>query len=71
MTRPYFLRRLSGRVVRQVAGINREPVTPRDFHGANVLIAAWSALFGAGFATLVLIAFFGERILNVICGNGG
>jgi hypothetical protein len=64
----FLLRRIAGRIVRRVIGIDREPIVHPDFRGADVLIAAWAALFGACFAALLLIAFFGEHVLNLICG---
>jgi hypothetical protein len=44
--------------------MNIEPHS--DLRGADALILAWAALFGASFASLVLIATFGDRFLNAI-----
>ncbi|WCM21418.1 hypothetical protein NDK50_08200 [Paraburkholderia bryophila] len=65
--RRYLFHRLAGRIVRRVIGVDREPIVHPDFHGADILLLAWAALFGACFSTLVLIAFFGDQFLNSIC----
>lgn len=68
-TRPYFLSSLSGRVARGVAGVEREPIAQQtpDLHGADLLLVAWAALFGACFSTGVLIAIFGGPFVKVLC----
>jgi hypothetical protein len=63
----HLLDRIAGRIVRRVIGIDREPVVHPDFRGADALMLAWAALFGACFASLVLVAFFGDHLLNVLC----
>lgn len=63
----HAIARIAGRLHRTFAGIDREPVAHPDFFGADVLLAVWGAMFGACFASLVLIAFFGDRILNDFC----
>ncbi|NPT59047.1 hypothetical protein [Paraburkholderia elongata] len=68
MTRPYFLRRLSGRVVRNVAGINREPIRHPDITD-DLAIGVLIFLSGAGLATLVMVGFFGDRLFDVLCGG--
>jgi hypothetical protein len=45
--------------------VNIEPHS--DLRGADALILAWAALFGACFSTLLLISFFGDRFLNSLC----
>lgn len=64
----YFLARVAGRLHRAFAGIDREPIAHPDLGGADVLIAVWGALFGACFATLLMVAFFGGSYLNMFCG---
>ena len=64
--RPYFLRRLAGRPS-SVMFIDRTPVTPKNLREAELLVVAWSVMFGGCFASLLLIAFFGDRIINVLC----
>jgi hypothetical protein len=66
--RHHLFHRFAGRVVRRVVGIDREPIIHPDLRGADVLMLAWAALFGACFSSLVLIAFFGDRFLNMFCG---
>lgn len=63
----HLLHRLTGRIVRRVIGIDREPIVHPDLRGADVLMLAWAALFGACFSSLVLVAFFGDHLLNAIC----
>lgn len=63
----HLLHRLAGRIVRRVIGIDREPIVHSDLRGADVLMLAWAALFGACFSSLVLVAFFGDHLLNAIC----
>jgi hypothetical protein len=65
----YFFHRLAGRVVRRVIGIDREPIVHPDLRGADLLMLAWAALFGACFSSLVLIAFFSDHFLNAFCRN--
>jgi hypothetical protein len=33
----------------------------------DILMIIWSVLFGGCFASLVMIAFFGDRVLNALC----
>lgn len=61
------MRRIAGRIVRCVIGIDREPVVHPDLRGADMLMLAWAALFGACFSSLVLVAFFGDHFLNALC----
>lgn len=63
----HLLHRLAGRIVRRVIGIDREPIVHPDLRGADVLMLAWAALFGACFSSLVLVAFFGDHLLNALC----
>lgn len=63
----HFFHRIAGRIVRRAIGLDHEPVVHPDFRGADVLILAWAALFGACFSTLVLLAFFGDQYLNLLC----
>lgn len=53
--RPYFLRRLSGRVARQVVGADREPVAPteRDLALADLFLA-----FTAGACSMAVAFMF-------------
>lgn len=63
----FALYRFAGRIARQLCGADREPVAQSPLHLAEFLIAVWAALFGSCFTALVLVAFFGDRILNIIC----
>lgn len=63
----HLLHRLAGRIVRRVIRIDREPIVHPDLRGADVLMLAWAALFGACFSSLVLVAFFGAPLLNALC----
>lgn len=47
--------------------IDRSPVTPKKLRDADLLIVAWSVLFGGCFASLLMIAFFGDRFINALC----
>jgi hypothetical protein len=63
----HLLDRIAGRIVRRVIGIDRESVSHPDLRGADLLMLAWAALFGACFSSLVLVAFFGDHFLNALC----
>lgn len=52
-----------------VASHGIQPVTLAEFHAVDLLIFVGGALFGACFCLLLLIAFFGEPILNLIFGG--
>jgi len=65
--RPYFLRRMSGRAARGVMFIDRTPVSPNRLREADILMIVWAILFGGCFASLVMVAFFGDGIINVLC----
>jgi hypothetical protein len=65
--RPIFLRRVAGRPTRGVMFIDRTPVSHNRLREADILMIIWSVLFGGCFASLVMIAFFGDRVLNALC----
>ncbi|MFM0503910.1 hypothetical protein [Paraburkholderia caffeinilytica] len=66
MPRPYFLQRLSGRTLRRIHGIDREPVCPDRYD--DLRICALIFLSGAGLAALILVGLFGDRVFTLICG---
>lgn len=65
----HAITRLAGRLHRAFSGIDREPVAHPDFFGADVLLMLWSALFGACFTALVMVALFWDRAVTVVCGG--
>lgn len=58
--RPLFLRRLSGRVARQVVGVEREPVAPteRDLALADLFLAFTAGVCSMSVAFIFFITYF-------------
>lgn len=65
----FLMRRVAGRIIRQIVGEDREPVTQSRLRGADMLLIVWAATFGSCFTALLLVAFFGNRLLNAMCGG--
>lgn len=65
--RPIFLRRVAGRPTRGVMFIDRTPVSPKKLRDADALMIAQIIVFGICFVWLVLMAFFGDSFINVLC----
>ncbi|CAG4900555.1 hypothetical protein [Paraburkholderia saeva] len=58
--RPLFLQRLSGRVARQVVGVEREPVahTERDLALADLFLSFTADVCSMGVAIMFFITYF-------------
>ncbi|SDH11018.1 hypothetical protein SAMN05216466_107135 [Paraburkholderia phenazinium] len=64
MPRPFFLRRPSSRIARQISGEEREPISGARgdvFAGALILLCC----VGVGSAVLILV--LGAPLLNLVC----
>ena len=62
--RPFFFRRLSSRIARQICGEERSPVSGAR---GDVFAGALILLFCVGVGSVALILVLGAPLLNLVC----